>query len=144
MGTWILAGDVGGMERAVLVDSATERPINLSAFEDSEAAESFLAFAERRGVGDDLRRLSAVLLDELHAAWSALPKCQQCGQRVVQPGELPNECEACRPACDWSAGTETCDARGTELIKTETPLSLDRYCAFHAVQVRRQKAKARQ
>jgi hypothetical protein len=48
MGTWILAGDVGGMERAVLVDSVTERPINMPAFEDSEAAESFRGEARGR------------------------------------------------------------------------------------------------
>ncbi len=142
MTIWVLAGDVDGMERAVLVDSVTERPFNLPAFESSEAAECFLDFVATR-VADVLRVNSAVL-DALHTAWLELPECVQCGERVVHPGERPDECEKCRPTCDWTAaGGDWCDARGTEQILTSDPghLSLDRYCAIHATQVRRQKAK---
>jgi hypothetical protein len=142
MGIWILDGDVVGMDRAVLLDSETERPLDLQAFEHREQAESFVAFVETQAVGLPLQRHDRESLERLREAWQALPKCQQCGERVVHPGELPNECETCRPPCDWIAGGETCNARGTEVIKNPR-IGLDRFCAYHAALVRKRLAAER-
>ncbi len=68
MGVWILSGDVGHMERAVLVDSVTETPLTLPCFEDEEDAELFLEFAAERGV-KDVRALDPYALDTLHDKW---------------------------------------------------------------------------
>jgi hypothetical protein len=69
MGIWILEGDVGGNDpRAVLLDSVTERPLNVPSFGSREQAQSFLDFADSRGV-IDVRRLDDEELDTLHTRW---------------------------------------------------------------------------
>ena len=135
MSLWILDGDVGGMDRSVLVDSVTERPYSVPAFESHEAVESFLALFHKRvglpNLGRHGHAAASAALDAVHAEWVALPKCQQCGERVVTPGELANECEGCRPCCEWKDG---CDERGTDVMKTG--IMLDRYCPAHAARMR--------
>lgn len=69
MGIWILEGDVGGNDpRAVLLDSVTERPLNVPAFGDREEAQAFLDYADSQGV-TDVRRLDDDELDRLHTRW---------------------------------------------------------------------------
>ena len=78
MAIWIVEGgtdDEGLDTRALLLDSVTERPLNLPAFQDREEAETFLVFAVGEGVSD-VRRLDDGPLDELHTRWA---KAQQAG-----------------------------------------------------------------
>jgi hypothetical protein len=68
MGIVVLSGDMDGLDRAVLMDSVTERPLALPSFEGAEDAENFLGFAMTRS-RVDIRALSADALDGLHDAW---------------------------------------------------------------------------
>ena len=68
MGIWIGVADFGGLERAVIADSVTERPLALPMFGSTRQAESFLYFAERRGIRD-VRAVDSELLDQLHSDW---------------------------------------------------------------------------
>ena len=144
MGVHVCEGD----DATFLYCSTSMRPVNTPAFTCSDDADSFLSFATRRGVRD-VRALKDDGLDALHTEWLALPRCQQCGERVVQPGELPNECEGCRPPCDWASpgeqgGTERCNQRGEERVRDQRTghhtHSLDRYCPHHADEIRKARA----
>jgi hypothetical protein len=78
MAIWIVEGstdDEGLDTRALLLDSVTERPLHLPAFQDREQAETFLAFATGEGVSD-VRRLEDGPLDDLHTRWA---RTQQVG-----------------------------------------------------------------
>jgi hypothetical protein len=68
MAIWNCELTVGRMTRAVLIDSVTERPLNLPAFDDKYAAERFLAYAHERGCRD-VRALTGAELEALHAGW---------------------------------------------------------------------------
>ena len=111
--------------------STSGRPVNLESFDDAEAADSFLAY-----VGADVRAVSPTRLEQLHTEWLALPKCQQCGERVVNPGELPNECESCRPECE----EDGCDYRGEVMVEMAGGRTLSEwvglYCHAHAAAIR--------
>lgn len=95
MAIWILEGDVGHMNRAVLVNSVTEMPLLVPAFEDEEAAVTFLELAGVRGL--DVATMTAAGLDALHHDWHALPSCRECGKKVVEPGIWKDECDDCSP-----------------------------------------------
>jgi len=117
MGIDIVSGD----RATFLYCSTSMRPINTESFDDYEAADSFLTFASARV--RDVRACSALDLDALRADWQKLPVCVQCGERVLHPGERPDECEDCKPECEWvrrgSRGTEDCSARGGEVVDVE-------------------------
>jgi hypothetical protein len=126
MGIRICAGN----DVAILYRSSTGRPVNVEAFDDEEAAESFIVFVKEQR--EDLGKLGQIELDALRATWQTLPKCRECGVRVVKPGEHIDECASCRPECDAPGG---CSARGEVMVKSEDigerGIGLWRFCKGH-------------
>jgi hypothetical protein len=111
MAIWILEGDVGHMTRAVLVNSVTEIPLLVPAFEDEESAVAFLEFAGVRGL--DVSTATTAQLDALHTDWLALPACRECGKKVVEPRVWKDECNDCSCSAENGITTmtrETCVA----------------------------------
>jgi len=129
-GICICAGD----DVAFLYWSLTTRPLDIEAFEDEEAAESFLAFVS--DTGEDLRALGPVDWDAMRATWQDLPKCRECGERVVKPGKRTDECEGCRPVCDAPGD---CHERGTAIVWGDDigEHGIWRFCGEHEKDARR-------
>ena len=69
---WVLEGDVGHMTRAVLMNSETERPLDLEAFSDEEEARLFVLYAEHTHA--DLLKMLPAELRDLQDEWNAHPK----------------------------------------------------------------------
>lgn len=70
MSIWTGTVDFGGIERAIIIDSVTERPLAVPAFSDEDDAMRFLLFCEEMDVGD-VRSLGADSLHKLWVAWHA-------------------------------------------------------------------------
>jgi len=109
-----------------LYESVSMRPVHTESFEDEEDAEAFLTLAKRRGVA--VGSADAAALDRLQDELRAIPKCRQCGDRVVCPGERADECKGCRPECE----VDGCTDRGDEKVRLPGETASGYFCTEHA------------
>lgn len=109
-----------------LYESVSMRPVQTTAFEDSEEAEAFLSLAKRRGVA--VGSADAAALERVQDELRALPKCRQCGERVVHAGERSDECLGCRPECE----IDGCPDRGDEKVRRPGETANGYFCTAHA------------
>jgi hypothetical protein len=109
MGVRILEGeyDGGPGERAILVDSVTERPLALPMFECAADAEGFLRWFLAEGHGDP-RGATFAVLDLAHTLW-VKSRCEACYA-------LDCACKSCGSPC-----TQPCAAE----CRAESDLALD-------------------
>lgn len=115
MGIWTLTGEVDGgpLERAILIDSVTERPLALPAFDCRDDADAFVAWLSAES-GSDPRALSAAVLDAWHTRWIS----QRCGECYT----LTCACVGCARPCTQACPRTCGEARGREL---ETERQID-------------------
>lgn len=74
--------------------STSMRALPLEAFDAREAAESFLEYAAAKLTGD-LRHAPEAVLGVMRAAWEKLPRCKDCGDRIVRPSANMRVCHGC-------------------------------------------------
>ncbi len=138
MGLRICEGDGA----TFIYSSVTDRALLHEAFPNAEEAEAYIEFAKARGVRD-LAACNALDHDALRDDFVKLPRCRECAGRVVNPGEVADECAGCRPGCDWVEGARaTCDARGSEAEREPGGAGHALYCPFHAAEVRKARKRA--
>lgn len=101
MGVRIIDDEAGV---AFLYDGCSMRPVNTEAFASSEEAESFVLLAKKHGV--NVAAADAETLDKLHEELRALPKCEDCEQRIVHPGSRLELCADCSTMAEYDAGVE--------------------------------------
>jgi len=70
MGIWVVEVNAFELDRAIIVDSVTERPIPLPMFRNVNEAYGYMDFAAANGF-DDVRGLGPYTLNALYDRWIA-------------------------------------------------------------------------